>query len=82
MHQNHSRKNCMKGFAEVTQGEDLYLTGPLLKGTGDLACKKRHKNISGNVISVRDSRQTFISLEEFSILSPAFGLLLNEDWIL
>ena len=72
----------MKGFAEVTQEEDLYLTGPLLKGTGGLACKKRHKNMSGNVISVRDLHQTFTSLKEFSILSPALGLLLNGVWIL
>ena len=72
----------MKGFAEVTQGEGLYLTKPLLKGTGGLTCKKRHKNMSGDVISARGSRQKFTSLEEFSILSPALGLLLNGDWIL
>ena len=36
----------------------------------------------GNVMSVRDSRQTFTSLEEFLILFPALGLLLNGDWIL
>ena len=46
----------MKEFAEVTHEEDLYLTGPLLKGTGGQACKRRHKNILGNVISVRDLR--------------------------
>ena len=34
MHQNHSWKNFMKGFAEVIQEEDLYLIGPLLKDTG------------------------------------------------
>ena len=72
----------MKGFAEVTQGEGLYLTKTLLKGTGGLACKKRRKNMSGNMISARGSRQTFTSLEEFSILSLALGLLLNGDWIL
>ena len=48
----------MKGFAGVTQEEDLYLTGPLLKDTGGQACKRRHKNMLGNVISVRNSRQT------------------------
>ena len=36
----------------------------------------------GNVISVRDSRQTFTSLEEFSILFPTLGHLLNGVWIL
>ena len=67
----------MKGFAEVTQEEDLYLIGLLLKDTGGQACKRRHKNMLGNVISVRDLRQTFTSLEEFSILFPALDLLLN-----
>ena len=67
----------MKESTEVTQGEDPYLTGPLLKDTSDQACKKKHKNMLENVISVRDSRQTFTSLEEFSILFPALGLLLN-----
>ena len=36
----------------------------------------------GNVISVRDLRKAFTSLEEFSILFPPLGLLLNEVWIL
>ena len=72
----------MKGFAEVTQEEDLYLIGLLLKDTGGQACKRRHKNMLGNVISVRDSCQTFTSLEGFLILFPALGLLLNGDWIL
>ena len=72
----------MKGFVEVTQEEDLYLIGPLLKGTSGQARERRHKNMLQNVISVRDSRQTFTSLEEFLILFPAFGLLLNGVWIL
>ena len=62
--------------------EDLYLIGPVLEDTGGQACKRRHKNMLGNVISVRDLRQTFTSLKEFSILFPAFGLLLNGVWIL
>ena len=82
MHHNHSWKNFMKGFVKVTQKEDLYLIGPLPKDTGGQTCKKRHKNMLGNVINVRDSRQTFTSLEEFLILFPALGLLFNEDWIL
>ena len=36
----------------------------------------------GNVISVRDLRQTFTNLEEFSILFPALGHSLNGVWIL
>jgi len=72
----------MKEFAEVTQGEDLYLTGPLFKDIGDQACKEMHKNMLENVISVRDSRQTFTSLEESLIFYPALGLSLNGAWIL
>ena len=72
----------MKGFVGVTQGEDLYLIGLLLRDTGGQACKKRHRNMSGNVISVKDLRRTFTSLEEFSILFPALGHLLNGAWIL
>ena len=71
----------MKEFVEVTQEEDLYISGPLLNDTGDQACKEMHKNMLENVISVRDSRQTFTSLGESLILYPAFGLLLNEAWI-
>ena len=66
----------------VTPEEDLYLIGLLLRDTGGLACKRRHKNMSGNVINVKDSRRTFTSLEEFSILFPALGHLLNRAWIL
>ena len=36
----------------------------------------------GNVISVKDSRQIFTRLEEFSILFLSLGHLLNGDWIL
>ena len=57
--------------------EDLSLIGPVLEDTGGQACKRRHKNMLGNVISVRDLRQTFTSLKEFSILFPALNLLLN-----
>ena len=57
--------------------EDLYLIWQVLKDTGGQACKRRHKNMLGNVISVRDLRQTFTSLKEFSILFPALDLLLN-----
>ena len=62
--------------------EDFCLIELLLKDTGDQTCKRRHKNMLGNVISVRNSRQTFTSLEEFSILFPALSHLLNRVWIL
>ena len=81
-HQNHSWKSCMKGFVGVTPEENLYLIGILLKDSGGQTCKRRHKNMSGNVISVKDSHRTFTSLEEFSILFPTFGHLLNRAWIL
>ena len=81
-HQNHSWRSYMKGFLGFTQEEDLYLIGLLLRDTGGQACKMRHRNMSGNVISVKDSRRTFTSLEEFSILFLALSHLLNGAWIL
>ena len=72
----------MKGFVEVTPEKDPYLPGPLLKDTGGKVYRKKRKNMSKNVISVRDSCQTFPSLEEFLILFPTLGLLLNGVWIL
>ena len=72
----------MKGFVGVTPEEGLYLIGLLLRDTGGQTCKRRHKNMSGNVISVKDSSQTFTSMEEFSILFPALCHLLNGAWIL
>ena len=71
----------MKESAEVIRGEDPYLTGPLLKDTGGQACRKKHKSMLENVTNVKDSLQTLPNLEEFLILFPAFGLLLNEAWI-
>ena len=46
----------MKEFMKVTHEENLYLTEPLFKDTGGQACKRKHKNMLKNVISVRDSR--------------------------
>ena len=62
--------------------EDFCLIELLLKDTGGQACKRRPKNMLKSVISVRDSRQTFTSLEEFSIIFPALSHLLNGVWIL
>ena len=70
----------MKEVVEVTREEDLYLIKPLLKDTGGLACKRKHKNMLKNVISVRNSRKTFINLE-FLILFLALGPFLNGAWI-
>ena len=72
----------MKRFVGVTQEEDPFLIELLLRDTGGQACKRRHINMSRNVISVKDSHRIFISLEEFSILFLAFGHLLNGAWIL
>ena len=72
----------MKGFVGVTQEEDPYLIGLLLKDTGGQTCKRRHKNKSRNVINVKDSHRIFISLEEFSTLFLGRGRLLNGAWIL
>ena len=72
----------MKRFVGVTQEEDPFLIGLLLRDTGGQACKRRHKNMSRNVINVKDSRRIFISLKEFPILFLALGHLLNVVWIL
>ena len=72
----------MKGFVGVTQEEDLYLIGLLLRDTGGQACKKRRKNMLRNAISVKGLRPIFTSLEEFLILFLALGHLLNRAWIL
>ena len=72
----------MKGFAGVTQEEDPYLIGLLLRDTGGRACKMRHRIMLGNVISVKDSRRIFTNLKGFSILFLAIGHLLNGVWIL
>ena len=67
----------MKGFVGVTPEEDPYLIGLLLSDTGGQACKRRHRNMSRNVINVKDSHRIFTSFEEFSILFLALGHLLN-----
>ena len=68
----------MKGFMGVTQEEDPYLIRLSLRDTSGRTCKRRHRNMLRNVISVKGSRPIFISLEEFSILFLARGHLLNE----
>ena len=55
-HQNHSWKSYMKEFVGITQGENPYLIRLLLRDTGGQACKRRHRNMLRNVISVKDSR--------------------------
>ena len=72
----------MKGFVGVTQEENLYFFGLLLKDIGGQACKRRRRNTLKNAISVKGLRPIFTSLEEFSTLSLAFGHLLNEAWTL
>ena len=72
----------MKEFVGVTQEEGPYLIELLLRDTGGQAYKIRHKNMLGNVISVKDSRRILTSLEGFSILFLALDHLLNRAWIL
>ena len=67
----------MKEFAEVTRGEDPYLTEQLLKDTGGQICRKKRKSMLENVTSVRDLLRTSTSLEGFLILFPTLGLLLS-----
>ena len=81
-HQNHFWKSCTKGFVEVIQEEDPYLTGLLPKDTDGQTCKKRRRSMSRNAINVRGLRLTFTSLEGFSTLFLIRGLLLNRAWTL
>ena len=67
----------MKEFAEVTRGEDPYLTAQSLKDTGGQICRKKRKSMLENVTNVRDSLQTSTSPEEFLILFLALGVLLS-----
>ena len=81
-HQNHFWKSCTKGFMEVIQEEDPYLTGLLPKDTDGQTCKKRRRSMSINAINVRGLRLIFTSLEGFSTLFLTRGLLLNGAWTL
>ena len=72
----------MKGFVEVIQEEDHCLTELLPKGIGGQTCKKRRRSMSRNAINVRGLRPIFTSLEGFSTLFLARGLLLNGAWTL
>ena len=72
----------MKGFVEVIQEEDPCLIGLLPKDIGDQTCKKRRKSMSRNAINVRGLRSISTSLEGFSTLFLAYGLLLNGAWTL
>ena len=79
-HQSYSLRNYMKEFVEAIQEVDLYPTS--LRAIGGQIYRMKRKNMLGNVINVKDSRQTFTSLKEFLILFPVLGLLFNGDWIL
>ena len=81
-HQNHFWRSCTKGFVEVIQEEDLYLTGLLPKDIGGQTCKKRCRSMLRNAINVRGLCLIFTSLKGFSTLFLVRGLLLNRAWTL
>ena len=70
----------MKGFVEVIQEEDPCLIGLLPNDIGGQACNKRRRSMLRNAIGVKGLRLIFTSLEEFSTLFLAGGLLLNGAW--
>ena len=72
-HQNHFWRSS-------TKEEDPCLIGLLPKDIGGQACKKRRKNMLRNAINVKGLRPIFTSLEVFSTLFLARGLLLNGAW--
>ena len=79
-HQNHFLRSSTKGFVEVIQEDDPCLIGLLPKDIGGQACKKRRRSMLRNAISVKGLRLIFTSLEGFSTLFLAGGLLLNGVW--
>ena len=81
-HQNHFWMSYTKGFVEVIQEEDLYLTVLLPKDIDGQTCKKRRRSMSRNVINARGLRLIFISLKGSSTLFLVHGLLLNGAWTL
>ena len=81
-HPNHFWRSSTKGFVEVIQEEDHCLTGILPKDIGGQTCKKRRRSKSRNAINVRGLRPIFTSLEGFSTLFLARGLLLSGAWTL
>ena len=54
----------MKGFVEVTQEVNPYLTEPSFKDIGGRPCTKKHKSTSRSVTNARDLPQTFINQGE------------------
>ena len=81
-HQNHFWSSCMKGFVKVIQEEDPCRTGLLPKDIGGQTYKKRRRSMSRNATNVRGLCPISTSLDEFSTLFLARGLLLNEAWTL
>ena len=67
---------------EVIQEEDPCLIELLPKNIGGQACRRRRRNMLRNAISVKGLGPMFTSLEEFSTLFLARGLLLNGAWTL
>ena len=72
----------MKEFVEAIRGVGLYHIGLLRKAIGGQRCKKKHRTMQRSVTSVKGLPQTFTNLEEFLILCPVLGLLLNGAWTL
>ena len=81
-HQNHFWKSSTKGYMEVIQEENPCLIELLPKDIGGQICKKRRRSMSRNAINVRGLRPIFTSLEGFSTLFLARGLLLSRAWTL
>ena len=72
----------MKEFVGATQGENLCLTKPYLRVIGGQIYKRKHRNMSRNVINAKDSHQTYTNQEESLIPYPDLGHLSNGAWIL
>ena len=81
-HRSYCLKSCTKGFAGVTQEEDLCHTKPLPRGIGGRGCRRKPWNMLRNVSSAKGLPQISISQEGSSTLCPAHGRLPSGAWIL
>ena len=81
-HQSYCSRSYMKGSTGVTQEEDPYPTGPLLRDIGGRGCRGKPWSTLRNVTSAKSSPQIFINRVGSSTLYPAYGYSPSGAWIL
>ena len=81
-HQSYCSRSCTKGSVGVTQEEDPYPTGPLLRDIGGRGCRGKPWSTLRSVTSAKCSPQIFINRAGSSTLYPTHGRSPNGAWIL